>query len=731
MSPPDTDLPASGASADRGADSMLQRALTLIEQSGALIFPLHHVIGGRCSCGNDECKSVGKHPIERGWQRDASASELVVRAWWARHPHASIGLLTGQRAGIVVIDVDGAVGLESLRAIEARYGALPLTPRVITSRGIHLYFIYPSDATDGGVRNNASAIAPGIDVRGNGGYVVAPGSVHESGHVYAWVAGCELGALPVAELPEWAMANDVLGLAPSPTLLPPPPTAPTMAPRISVPSALTTQALSPEREAKRRRAYALRALDGELAKLRLMSEGNRNDTLNTAIFNMALLAMGGVLDADTVIARIVPIARERGLGEREVRATVMSAFAGAGKREPRYMPPVRDEHVSRARLVAAAAVNGHATTPEPAGPPAPVTRAYRWTNPDVLFAPLPPAQWAVPALQMGAGRPTAIVAYGASGKTLMLQSLALGVATGTPVWGHFECQPLRVCHLDYEQGLRDTAYRYQRLALGHGIDPRAVGGRLHVSALPDIFLTDSDIADALEPLADAHDLILIDSLRAACPGVDENDSNVRRYVDVLTRVSEATGAAFVFLHHSGKNGGDARRGGARDARQLGRGSSAIFDGCGAVFNVELDSDSGSDVLRRVSMAKAPASSVGGAVPSFGLRIVDVLRDGDTRAGVAVQWEAVATPETEQAAEHADANAAYERDAARLLAAVQAAPGSTTRAVRIRARMKHGRVSDVLGAMSDDGLIYIQKAKRGANTYWPVKSNEQSDKAGEL
>lgn len=720
MSAPDTDLPAAlGASADRGdADSMLQRALALVEQSGALIFPLHGVMSDQCACGEPDCKVPGKHPIERGWQRVASASDVVVRAWWARNPGANIGLLTGKRGGVVVVDVDGAVGIESLGALESLYGALPNTPRAITSRGLHLYFAHPPGAGD--VRNSASAIAPGIDVRGDGGYVVAPGSVHVSGVRYAWAPYLAAGDVPYAPLPEWATMNDALGLAPElPPLLPPPS-------RVSVPSALTTRALSPEREAKRQRAYALRALDDELAKLRTMPEGTRNDTLNKAIFNMALLAMGGVLDAETVIARVVPLARERGLGEREVRATVMSAFAGAAKREPRHMPPPRDDRTAHVRAAAAVmngSANGHAL---PSTAPA---RAFRWIEPDLLSAPLPPITWAVPALQLGPGRPNAIVAYGASGKTLMLQSLALGVASGSPVWGHFECQPLRVCHLDFEQGSRDTVHRYQRLALGHGIDLRSLGGRLHVVPLPDIFLTDEDIAERLEPLADAHDLILIDSLRAACPGIDENDSNIRRYVDVLTRVSEATGAAFVFLHHSGK-GSDARggRGGARDARQLGRGSSAIFDGCGAVFNVELDVD-GADPLRRVSMAKAPASSVGGAVSAFGLRIMDVLRDGDPKAGVAVQWEAVATPEAEQAAEQADANAAYERDALRLLSAVQAAPGSTTRALRARVRMKTSRVTDVLGGMADDGLVTITKTRRKANTYWPVRSNDAPESGG--
>ena len=90
-------------------------------------------------------------------------------------------MATGQGSGIFVLDVDGQAGSDSLVKWDSDGLLIPNTLRVETSRGSHLYFAWP---TEGAVRNSASKLAPGVDVRGEGGYVIAPPSVHESGHTY-------------------------------------------------------------------------------------------------------------------------------------------------------------------------------------------------------------------------------------------------------------------------------------------------------------------------------------------------------------------------------------------------------------------------------------------------------------------------------------------------------------------------------------------------------------------
>jgi hypothetical protein len=146
----------------------------------------------------------GKRPLVP-WlefqQRIADAGEIA--AWFARWPDANVGIVTGRVSGIVVVDVDAQHGgLASLRELERAHGALPPTVQAITGGGgRHLYF-----ALGDAPLHNRVGIRPGIDLRGEGGCVVAPPSLHPSGRRYAWVEGCAPDALAPAALPPWFAA---------------------------------------------------------------------------------------------------------------------------------------------------------------------------------------------------------------------------------------------------------------------------------------------------------------------------------------------------------------------------------------------------------------------------------------------------------------------------------------------------------------------------------------------
>lgn len=116
------------------------------------------------------------HLVPRG-VKDATIDLAVIREWWRREPFANIGLAMG--SGFMVLDLDGEEGMASLRQLEAERGKLPFTRSVITGGGVHFYFFYDPD-----VKVVSRRIAPGIDVRGPGTYVIAPPSVHENGRVY-------------------------------------------------------------------------------------------------------------------------------------------------------------------------------------------------------------------------------------------------------------------------------------------------------------------------------------------------------------------------------------------------------------------------------------------------------------------------------------------------------------------------------------------------------------------
>lgn len=162
---------------------MVDSALAYAQELGWAVFPLHTPIGAGCSCGKP-CGNVGKHPRTPNGVKDATKLPDLIRAWWQRWPEANIGIATGQVSGIVVVDVDGPEGEQALVGICGN----PPTPTSLTGKGRHAFFAAP----DRPVRN-AVALAEKLDVRGDGGYVVAPPSLHVSGRRYRWDRDNSLG----------------------------------------------------------------------------------------------------------------------------------------------------------------------------------------------------------------------------------------------------------------------------------------------------------------------------------------------------------------------------------------------------------------------------------------------------------------------------------------------------------------------------------------------------------
>jgi hypothetical protein len=167
---------------------------------GYAVMPLHSVeAGGACSCGRAECENVGKHPRTTHGLSDATTELEKVRAFWSRWPNANVGIATGP-SGLVVVDVDPKNGGdESFGALRTELGAATFdTVTALTGGGGEHYYFRDEFAQ---FRNSAGLIAPGIDVRAVGGYVVAPPSVHVSGRKYEWEASSRIDDHPIATLP--------------------------------------------------------------------------------------------------------------------------------------------------------------------------------------------------------------------------------------------------------------------------------------------------------------------------------------------------------------------------------------------------------------------------------------------------------------------------------------------------------------------------------------------------
>jgi len=128
------------------------------------------------------CTPRGKVPATHHGCRDATKDIAQIARWWGENPNYNVAGATGAVSKVFILDVDGLDAEASLRKLEEQYSALPSTVESITPRGRHLFF----KCENGNVRNSAGAIAPGLDVRGDGGYVVLPPSTHPSGRRYTW-----------------------------------------------------------------------------------------------------------------------------------------------------------------------------------------------------------------------------------------------------------------------------------------------------------------------------------------------------------------------------------------------------------------------------------------------------------------------------------------------------------------------------------------------------------------
>lgn len=179
--------------------NLLSVALAIVAQGWAVV-PLH---------------PRTKIPTTKEWQRLASPDRSVVSAWWAERPRLNAGVATGRKSGVWVLDLDGPAGEAALAELERLHGPLPATYSVKSGRpegGRHLYFRLPPN-----VRVGNGKLREKIDIKGEGGQVVAAGSIHPNGAEYRAVDP----AAPVADTPPWLLAAVVAATAePAPASAP-------------------------------------------------------------------------------------------------------------------------------------------------------------------------------------------------------------------------------------------------------------------------------------------------------------------------------------------------------------------------------------------------------------------------------------------------------------------------------------------------------------------------------
>ncbi|WP_067496561.1 bifunctional DNA primase/polymerase [Actinoplanes sp. TFC3] len=258
---------------------------------GIPVLPVHTPdLGGSCSCGRPDCDRPGKHPRLRHGLREASADPHTVHKWWSRWPDANIGLRTG--VAMDVADVDSLEGWHGLRHVLD--GAMPQGPQVRTGGGGWHFWFSPL-----GYGNRVHVI-PGVDWRGDGGYVLAPPSRHASGTTYYWVVR------PGIPLPSAPAALEELIAGPEP-------------PQSTTALGSATIA-HPDR-------YAAVALETETERVAHAPAGSRNDTLNRAAFALGRLIGAGLLEEGLVTRELTAAAAWSGLGRTETVRTIRSGLS--------------------------------------------------------------------------------------------------------------------------------------------------------------------------------------------------------------------------------------------------------------------------------------------------------------------------------------------------------------------------------------------------------------------
>ena len=267
-------------------------ALTALTALGLHLFPVDNPAVPGCvgrhapdrPCNGDR----GKHPVPRSWARESTNDPARLARMFGRGPR-NVGVDCG-RSRLLVLDEDAPGELERLCLTQRR--ELPETLTVSTGKGTHVYYRQPAAApftnAVGGLRDYR------VDVRGRGGYVIGPGSLHQNGRTYAVVS-----AAPIAPVPGWIAE-----------LLQPPPREP-------------RRAVAPDHFAGSRQA-----LTGVLRVVLNAQPGNRNSRLYWASARLFEKVRAGALSDRSAEALLLDAARAIHLPEGEARGTVASARRG-------------------------------------------------------------------------------------------------------------------------------------------------------------------------------------------------------------------------------------------------------------------------------------------------------------------------------------------------------------------------------------------------------------------
>jgi hypothetical protein len=465
-----------------------------------------------------------KAAIEWARYQKERPSETQIKSWWHHRPDANIAVACGPVSRVLVVDVDGDKGAATIARLQETYGPLPVTWRSRTGKGEHIWFRYPEGAEIGNARGQLKN--SGVDIRGDGGYVVAPGSIHENGTRYIWRDGAHPDRVPLADMPQW-----FLDLLKEPTK-----------PADTAPQAPAAPAIATDDR------YVAAALKGELAAVAGALEGERNSTLNTAAFKLAGFIAAGKLTESEIRSALTHAALSVGLSLPEIEATIDSGIE-AGIQQPREMPEPRSSPARRPGERRTMPGNSSQAVESD-------RRALRsLTIGELLALELPPREYILSPIVPRRGL-VMLFAQRGIGKTYTALSIAYAVASGGSALKWHAPKPRRVLYIDGEMPLEALQERLADITAGAENEPPAENLRLlaadYQEWMPDLSTHEGQAA--LEPFLDGTEFVVLDNLSTLvrCEGESESDSwiPIQEWLLKLRR----RGITVLLVHHAGKNG---------------------------------------------------------------------------------------------------------------------------------------------------------------------------------
>lgn len=513
--------------------------------AGVPIFPCREIASEEVDPATGEIiERSEKAPYVSNGLKGATRSERIINILFGeRHPGATIGIPTGESFGAWVLDLDrhgDKDGHVWLADMEKLHGPLPDTARATTANGgTHIFFNHHP-----GVRNRA-AIVDGVDTRGEGGYIVGPGSVMADGRSYQWVDHDGAGLPEFADAPDWLLDMVVSKAAPVAT---------------------TEYVYRPAGN----EAYVERAIELELSELASTGDGGRNHKLNEVAFALGQFVGAGAITRGEAEAELEAIARQWPNFAKS-RGTIKSGLS-AGEKQPRVIPERHSDNdntpsIDTSRLIEntrkkrEAAAAGYDGISEPAPVAANMDAAPKKRERFELtwFDEIEEGKPKETILKgwLGEGEFTTISGLPGTGKSVVTTDLACHIAAGMD-WHGIKVKQGLVIYVAAERK-KLTERRMMAFRKHHSVKDVPL---LVVGGMLDFTRDRKDAEELIAVIREAETVteqkciwIIIDTLTRVFGNGDQNASkDMGQFVRSCDTILTATGAHVTAIHHSAWSG---------------------------------------------------------------------------------------------------------------------------------------------------------------------------------